>query len=254
MDSIDIAALQLENIDKLESYWKICNNEHVQVLIIGEYTINDFFHDLINNLDDNIARTATYMKRYQELSQIYQTLLIIPIIRHEKGKYYKSMAWFENGKINFYNAQRLLRFEHWNEKGFFANTWPRHPTPPIIEISGLRIAILFGFEVYFDAIWINLKARNVDVVCVASASTFQSKERWRAILQSRAFFNGCYILRANKIGKYETLEEPHWVFYGDSLFISPSSTVESFLGDKEELLIAKVLPHIITDHKNYWKF
>ena len=36
METFDIAALQLANIDRLESYWKICSEQGARLLLLGE--------------------------------------------------------------------------------------------------------------------------------------------------------------------------------------------------------------------------
>ena len=253
MESFDIAALQLANIDRLESYWKICSEQGARLLLLGEYVVEPFLHDWQKNIEENLARTQELLAHFVDLSKTHKTILATPILHRKDKKIYKSFALIKNGKVRYANAQRLLGFEHWNEKELFANTTPKNPRSlPTLEICGLKVAFLFGFETYFDAIWIKLRAQNVDVVCVATAATFGSQERWRAILQSRAFLNSCYVLRANRIGAY--CGETTWEFYGDSLFVAPSGAVESFLGKDEELLIAKILPEHINEYKTYWKF
>lgn len=212
------------------------------------------FFDWQANKQANLEQTQAYINIFKDLSKNYHTILAAPILQAKNQKIYKSFAVFKKGKVQYYNAQRLLAFSHWDEKAYFANTTPKLPrTFLIIEICNIKVAFLFGFEAYFDEIWIKLRAQNVDVVCMATAATFGSNERWRAILQTRAFLNSCYILRANRIGAY-CAQEPHWDFYGDSLFISPTGIIESFLGNQEELLIAKISPNTIQDHKTYWKF
>ncbi len=254
MESFDIAALQLTNIERLESYWKICEEQDVRLLLLGEYVVEPFLHDWQKDIEANLAQTQKLLTSFMDLSKKYKTILAAPILHRKNKKNYKSFALIKAGKVRYSNAQRLLDFSHWNEKELFGNTTPKNPHSPLtLEICKLKIAFLFGFEAYFDEIWIKLRAQNVDVVCVATAATFGSQERWRAILQSRAFLNSCYVLRANRIGAYHG-ETPHWEFYGDSLFIAPSGAVESFLGKDEELLIAKILPDNINEHKTYWKF
>ena len=90
---------------------------------------------------------------------------------------------------------------------------------------------------------------------LASASTFDSSLRWRNSIKMRAFLNRSYILRANRIGKYQDEVTKYlWNFYGDSLLVNPNGEVEDCLGDREELLIANLDKKYLKEIKECWKF
>lgn len=257
--AFDIAALQLDSFHdkKIDSYWSVCHAENVAFLLLGEYVLNPFFKE-IEQLSLGVLEEQSHfvLGNLLEMSKRYETRLIAPFVRFVGKKPYKSLALFYRGCVQYHHAQRLLSFEHWNEKGFFANSTPKNPKMPLcFEFNGCRVAVLFGFETYFDAIWLRLKKIHIDVVLVASVSTFNSTKKWRELLKIRAFLNHCYLLRANRIGRYVPENEKYdWEFYGDSFFVSPSGDLESCLSQQEELLIGKIEPEIIQECKTLWDF
>ncbi|HOI84285.1 MAG TPA: carbon-nitrogen hydrolase family protein, partial [Campylobacterales bacterium] len=115
------------------------------------------------------------------------------------------------------------------------------------------IAIIGGFELHFDAYWQKIKEKKADLVLLPTVSTFESKARWREIAKTRAFLANTYILRANRIGEFES-KEGKWNFYGDSFFVSPYGEVESHLGKSEEILIAEVSKSELTAARKSWGF
>jgi len=86
-----------------------------------------------------------------------------------------------------------------------------------------------------------------------SVSTFDSFERWKTVILSRAFTHNCYILRANRIGEY-TDKEHTWNFYGDSLLASPNGELIEHLGNKEELMIVDMSHSEVLHARKSWGF
>ncbi|RAX58816.1 carbon-nitrogen hydrolase family protein [Helicobacter monodelphidis] len=261
MADFNIAALQLSTLawgdSKLGHYWKICDDMNIELLLLGEYVLNLFFKEFESIPNDmNEKQSLARLENIIEMSRQYRPKLLAPIIRFSGRRVYKSLAIIHQGEVEYYDAQRLLAFEHWNEKAFFSNSTPKNlKNPPIFTLHGLKVGVIFGFEVYFDEIWIKFKKLGVDVVLVSSVCTFESMGRWREILKTRAFLGSCYILRANRVGEYIPSENDWiWRFYGDSLFISPSGDIESSLEDKEGLLTASIYSEKITEEKKNWQF
>jgi predicted amidohydrolase len=123
----------------------------------------------------------------------------------------------------------------------------------VFKVDGFKFAVVSGFELHFDAIFSQLDSKNVDCILVPSVSTFDSYERWKALLCSRAFTHNCYMLRANRIGSYED-KEVTWNFYGDSLLVSPNGEILEHLGNKEELLIVDMSHTDVVQARRAWGF
>ena len=98
-----------------------------------------------------------------------------------------------------------------------------------------------------------LKDKNIDCLLLPSVSTFDSYERWKALVLSRAFTHNIYILRANRIGEYKD-KDIVWKFYGDSLLASPNGEILEHLGNKEELMIVNMTHSEVVKARRMWGF
>jgi predicted amidohydrolase len=110
-----------------------------------------------------------------------------------------------------------------------------------------------GFELHFDELWSYVSEKNVDCVLLPGVSTFDSYERWKNLIQSRAFTHNCYVLRANRIGEYQD-KNFVWQFYGDSVLASPHGELLTHLGNKEELMIVDMEHSEVAYARRSWGF
>jgi len=98
-----------------------------------------------------------------------------------------------------------------------------------------------------------VSAKNVDAVLLPSVSTFDSLERWKALITTRAFTHNFYILRANRIGEYAD-KDFEWHFYGDSFLASPNGEILNHLANKEELMIVNIEHKDVVHARRTWGF
>jgi len=253
-----VAVLQLSaqglSSTKLYRYIRNANRAGVKLLLLGEYIINPFFKELESMSISMIKEQSSgQIKVLKELSSNYAITIVVPIIIVKKNKIYKTVAKFAPNSTSYYEQQILINYNHWNEEKFFSNKIETIKTPLIFKIDNLKFAIINGFEIHFDEIFLKLKDKNIDTLLVPSVSTFDSYQKWKSILITRAFTNNFYILSANRIGEYEN-SEIDWHFYGDSLFISPNGEVIEHLGNKEELMITQIDHSEVLKSKRLWKF
>jgi nitrilase len=239
---------------KLYNYIRIANKEGVKVLLLGEYILNPFFKELQNLSLGMIQEHSEHqIKILKELSRTYNLTIIAPIILVKKSKIYKMVAKFSPTSCSYYQQQLLINYAHWNEEKFFANEQKSIQAPLIFKIDGFKFALMSGFEIHFDEIFEHISSKNIDCILLPSISTFDSYERWKAVILSRAFTHNCYILRANRIGEYA--EKDHtWSFYGDSLLASPNGELLEHLGNKEELMIVDMSHSSVVQARKSWGF
>ncbi|WP_334092115.1 carbon-nitrogen hydrolase family protein [Helicobacter typhlonius] len=253
---MNIAMLQLfslaVNDTRLGKYLQNCKKQKVQIVAFSEYVFQPFFRDS----DPKIFHSnyAKILKSLHKLSIKYKLTLIVPLIVSEDNKLYKSIAFIEGEKAHFYYQQRLIGYPHWNEKAFFDNALPKSPkTPFVFEKDGLKFAIIAGFEIHFDEIWLKLKQTRVDVVIMPCSNTFETKERWRILCQARAFSNSMAILRINSIDEL-SYDEAQWKFYGDSLFVGANGEIEDSLEEHEGVMIIELNMEHIREIQQAWGF
>jgi predicted amidohydrolase len=253
-----IALLQLPSIgmgsNKLENYARVASQKGVKLIVLGEYLLNPFFKEL--------TQTPLAMIREQSLHQIetlktlavkYDLVFVATIVIVKKGSCTKMIVKVNGHRVTHYPQQFLINYPHWNEEKFFDNPVEAVKVPMIFAINGFKCAVMGGFEAHFDPMWEIVDSKGIDVVLIPSASTFDSHNRWRELLKTRAFTHSCYILRANRVGEY--IDDKYaWKFYGDSMVISPHGEIEADLGNTEELLIVDLERKILSDARKGWGF
>lgn len=239
---------------KLYNYIRIAQKQSVKVLVLGEYTLSPFFKELQNMSTSMIKEQALHQtKILKELSSKYNMTIIAPMVIVKKQQVFKTVVKFSPSSSSYYNQQLLINYSHWNEEKFFANETKAIESPLVFKVDGFKFAIMNGFEIHFDDMFTKLSGKNVDCVLLPSVSTFDSYERWKSIIQTRAFTHNCYILRANRIGEYQD-KESVWKFYGDSLLASPNGDIIEHLGNKEELMIVDMSHTDVVQARRIWGF
>ena len=207
---------------KLYNYIRVAHKQGIKVLLLGEYILNPFFKELESMSLSMIKEQAlSQIKILKELSTTYNMTIVAPLIIVKKKEVFKTVAKFAPSSTSYYQQQLLINYAHWNEEKFFANDIKQLQAPMIFKVDGFKFGVISGFELHFDELWSKLSQKNVDCVLVPSVSTFESYERWKALILTRAFTHNFYVLRANRIGEYQD-KEFTWKFYGDSVLASPN--------------------------------
>jgi len=239
---------------KLYNYIRVAHKQDIKVLLLGEYILNPFFKELESMSFSMIKEQAfSQIKILKELSTTYKMTIVAPLIIVKKKEIYKTIAKFAPSSTSYYQQQLLINYAHWNEEKFFANESKVLQAPLIFRVDGFKFAVMSGFELHFDALWEKLSSKNIDCVLAPSVSTFESYERWKALISTRAFTHNCYVLRANRIGEYQD-NEFTWKFYGDSVLASPNGEIVEHLGNKEELMIVDMSHTDVVQARRSWGF
>jgi len=239
---------------KLYNHIRIAHKNGVKVLLLGEYVLNPFFKELQNMSLSMIKEQSLHqIKILKELSSTYVMTIIAPLIIVKQKKLYKVIAKFAPSSTSYYQQQLLINYSHWNEEKFFSNDIAKIQTPMIFNVDGFKFGVISGFELHFDALFAKLDAKKVDCILVPSVATFESYERWKALITTRAFTHNCYILRANRIGEYID-QDISWKFYGDSVLAAPNGELLTHLGNKEELMIVDMDHKEVVQTRRSWGF
>jgi len=239
---------------KLYNHIRVANKKGVKLLLLGEYVLNPFFKELEKMSLSMIQEQASHqLKILKELAATYTMTIVAPLILIKKQKLYKVVAKISPSSTSYYQQQLLINYAHWNEEKYYTNEVSPIQTPFTFKIDGFKFSIVCGFEIHFDILFEQLRSKNVDCILVPSVATFDSYERWKALLSTRAFTNNCYILRANRIGEYKD-KEFDWKFYGDSVLYSPDGELLNHLGNKEELMIVDMSHTTVIEARRTWGF
>ena len=258
MKKLTIAALQLPTLGmqatKLDFYLSNAHVRGAKVVLFGEYVLNHFFKELpnipIQMVKEQSDKHIELLKRF---ALKYNMTFIAPIVIINKDKYVKTIVKITTTSCSFYKQQILIPYAHWNEKKFFSNRVKALRSPLTFKVDGFNIMVMGGFELHFDAFWRYVTEKKIDLVLLPTASTFDSHNRWREIMKTKAFLHGCYILRANRLGEYSD-KEVQWKFYGDSMLVEPSGEVYMMLEDRESMLVETIKKSVIKEHRKTWQF
>jgi len=179
--------------------------------------------------------------------------VVAPLVQVKAKRCYKTVVKVTPKTTHTYHQQILMDYGHWDEAKFFANEVKPLEDPLVFNHEGIRFGIIGGFELHFNWFFDRLNARDVDVLLLPTAATFESHNRWREILKTRAFLHNIYILRANRVGEYLD-REIKWKFYGDSMLVTPMGEVENVLEDKESLMVVTIDRKEVREAKRIWGF
>lgn len=258
MKKLTIAALQLPTLGmqatKLDFYLRNAHSRGAKLVLFGEYVLNHFFKELpnmpIQMVKEQSLKHIELLKKY---ALEYEMIFIAPILIIENNQYIKTIVKISSKSIAYYEQQILIPYKHWDEKSFFSNPIEKLKTPMTFNIDGFNIMVMGGFELHFDPFWEEVGDKKIDLVLLPTASTFESHNRWREIIKTKAFLHGCYILRANRLGEYRD-EKVKWKFYGDSMLVDPHGEIYMMLEDKESMLIETINKETIKEHRKSWGF
>ena len=254
-----IAALQLSTLplsnSKLNEYLKNCSQEGATIAVLGEYVLNSFFKELAKMPKYMIKEQSKHkIEALEQLSLKYNMVIIAPIIIVDEDKIYKCIGKFSNSGSEFINQEFLIDFDHWDEVTFFDNEANSVAKPMIFTHEGFTFGAINGFGMHFDPIWLAFMRENVDIVLLPSVSTFGSNQRWNEVLKTRAFLNNLYILRVNRVGKYDDNEGSLWKFYGNTYLVNPDGQIENTLGEKEDYMVIDIQKKEIHEARQNWGF
>lgn len=264
-----VALLQVSKVQSplyLESYFQNCAKQGVSLVALPEYTFEPFFGHLRSLPSPQLvaSHNVSILRDLTRFAKQYKLEIITPIVvdsytlklssNRLSSKFYKTIALIDSQGFRFSIQQRLIDFEHWNERAFFANKHYKKPKLPLsIEREGLKVGILSGFELHFDELFVAMKLECYDVLIVPCANTFDSLLRWRSLCKMRAFLNSCAILRVNRVGT-ELIDESSWSFYGDSLYVNAYGQIEDSLQDYEGVMIVSLDSESIRKAREVWGF
>ncbi len=268
---MNITILQQSSINLQDSQiLTLCQKLPKKTLILlGEYVLNPFFENLKSLPKDKIYKESKEKIAFlEDIAKKHSLSFIAPVVMKDSKGLIKQLAFIDgtNSQTNnqestkntqnpakkstqnkqtqkvqttFYTQQRLISYDHWDEKKFFTNKNVALKEPLIFDYDGMRVCAMFGFEIHFDEIWLKIQKAGVDVVLLSCANTFDSYERWRELCKMRAFLNGCMVVRANRVG--QCIVQGHkWEFYGDSLIAMPDGETIDSLGNQQEMLSIEI--------------
>ena len=126
----------------------------------------------------------------------YEKIIILTIIEKRGDEVFNFAKVFHNGDIVYERAKaRLFRFG--GEHNHFSEG--NEEEIKIIEVDGIKIAILICFELRFKDLW--KRCEGADVIATPSWWGVLRTEHFKAITQTLAIINQCYVVASDSLNE-----------------------------------------------------
>jgi len=143
---------------------------------------------------ENLEEALDFAKSATKAIKKYSTdkIIIFSMLERENNKVYNFVKVFYNGEVVYKRAKaRLFRLgdEHkFMEEGSDDDF-------KIIEVDGIKIAILICFELRFKELW--EKAEGADVIAIPSWWGKPRSEHFKSLTKTLAIMNQCYVVASD---------------------------------------------------------
>lgn len=142
------------------------------------------------NLEENTKLAKDFMPKIKDLSK--DRTLSLTIAEKKDGYFFNNVKIFHHQEELHSRAKARL-FSLGDEEKYFAEG--PNGDIKIIEINGIKIAILLCFELRFKELW--QKAEGADIILVPSYWAKKRKYHLQTLSNALAIINQCYVMVSN---------------------------------------------------------
>lgn len=174
-----------ENLQTLLKHIEQTSNN--SLVVAPEVCLTGFDYD---NFEDVCEFSHRADKEIKKAS--FDKIIVLTIIEKIGDEVFNMAKVFHNGEVVYERAKaRLFRFG--GEHEYFTEGLDENVK--IIEVDGIKIAILICFELRFKELW--KITEGADVICVPSWWGVLRTEHFKAITQTLAIINQCYVVASD---------------------------------------------------------
>ena len=134
------------------------------------------------------------LERLKEISD--DKIIILTMIEEVNNKTYNMLKVIHNGKVIHTRAKEKLFKFGGEEKYFVAG---EEKDFEVIEVSGIKIAILICFELRFKDMW--KRCEGADVVATPSWWGVAREEHFKSFTKTLAIMNQCYVVASDSMNE-----------------------------------------------------
>ncbi|MEO1937742.1 MAG: nitrilase-related carbon-nitrogen hydrolase [Sulfurimonas sp.] len=161
------------------------------LIVAPEVCLTSYDYD---NFESVIAFASKAIEEIKKVS--YEKIIVLTLIEKHDGKVFNFAKVFHNGEVVYERAKaRLFRFgdEHkYLDEGSDEDF-------EIVSVDGIKLAVFICFELRFKELW--HKSEGADVICVSAWWGVSRTEHFRALTQSLAIINQCYVVASDAQNK-----------------------------------------------------
>ncbi len=156
------------------------------------------------------------VEAWRTLARAHRIAIAAPQFLHDgQGLYHNAVVAIDQaGEIQgVYRTVHVPQIPGWEGKFYFADG----DDFPVFTFDGIPIGFLICWDSFFPEAFRALALRGARAIVVLTSATGGNEDLWTRALMANAFFNGVYVLRANRVG-----EEEHVSFCGASFAAAPT--------------------------------
>ena len=178
-----------QNLQTLLTHIK--QTDEQTVIVAPEVCLTGYDYE---NFDQVIEFASLAIEEIIKISQ--NKIIILTIIEKREDGIFNFAKIFHNGEVVFERAKaRLFRFGDENKYMLEG----KDDAFKIVEVDGLKIAVFICFELRFKELW--QKSEGADIIAVPAWWGVSRTEHYRALTQSIAIVNQCYVIASDSLNE-----------------------------------------------------
>ncbi|MDQ7045474.1 MAG: carbon-nitrogen hydrolase family protein [Sulfurimonas sp.] len=217
------------NLDTLLAL--IEKTQYNSCIVAPEVCLTGFDYDNLSAAQDF---TPKALKSLKEVSQ--NKIIILTMIEKVAHKTFNMLKVIHNGKVVYSRAKEKL-FKFAAEEKYF--TPATDADFEIVEIDGIKIAVLICFELRFKDMW--KKCEGADVIATPSWWGVARSEHFVSFTKTLAIMNQCYVVASDSLNaecsKMSSIINPQ----GKALYNGNKACLEVQYNEKEIAIMRRYM-------------
>ena len=174
--------------DNLSTLLSLINHSQNNAIVVApELCLTNFSY---TNMDEAATFSQTALTQILPLS--HDRIICFSMIEKRDGDFYNSAKILHKGKVT-HTQDKVQLFKLGEEHKHFQVGDAEKIK--IVEVDGLRLAILICFEIRFTSLW--ERVRGADVIMIPALWGSLRKEQFEAITKAMAILNQAFVIAAD---------------------------------------------------------
>ena len=211
-----------ENLTYLKDLINLCEVE--SLILAPELALSGFSYDM---MEEAAQFSQKAIEEIKELSK--DKTIALTFITKKENKFFNTLYIFHNLQI-IHTQSKVKLFPLGNELEYFSEG--NEEDIKIIEVNGIKIAILICFELRFPQLWEKIKG--ADIILNPAMWGLKRKDHYESISKALALINQCFVIACNSadenMGKGSAIINPFGIVKKDD-----SKEIIEDIFDKNEI-------------------
>lgn len=157
------------------------------LIVAGEVCLTGYDYDNFEKMVEFSSYATEVIKQHSQ-----DKIIILTMLEKKDGKVYNFAKIFHNGEVVYTQSKaKLFKFgdEHKYMEAGDSKSFK------IVEVDGIKIAILICFELRFKELWI--QNEGADVIAVPSYWGVLRTQHFKTLTNALAVMNQCYVVASD---------------------------------------------------------